>query len=357
MARARYPDDRAACETAPVDICVCGTQVPFTSGGAELHLANLVDALRAAGHRVEPVMLPTAWDRARILDTAAAWRLVPLDFDMAITLNFPSYFARHPRKVAWILHQHRAAYDGIDQSWSDFGLDDASLATHRQLVEWDIVALSEAERRYANSGVVAARLARYNGLSATPLYHPPPLADVLHEGDFGNEILCITRLEANKRPDLFVEGLARATGPLRGVLMGRGSMADQLSTRVREIEQSGTGAPIELAGFVTDEDLVRRLAQARAVVYSPFDEDYGYVTLQAFLAGKPVITTPDSGGVLEWVEHEVTGLITDGTPQGMADAMNRLAEDADLAARLGAAGRARARTLSWQHVVETLVGA
>jgi len=339
-----------------VDICVCGTQVPFTQGGAELHLANLVTALREAGHRVEPVVLPTAWDRDRILDAAAAWRLVPLDFDLAITLNFPSYFARHPRKVAWVLHQHRGAYDGLGQPWSDFGLDDTSLAVHAELVAWDTAALSEAERRYANSGVVAARLARYNGLDAEPLYHPPPLADRIHEGPFGDEVLCITRLEGNKRPDLFVEAMGLASGNARGVLMGRGSFAPQLEHRIAELAAAGLGRPIEMTGFVPDDDLVARLATARAVVYSPFDEDYGYATLQAFLAGKPVITTPDSGGVLEWVEHEVTGLVTDGTPQGMADAIDRLAADADLAAGLGAAGRARAEKLSWAAVVETLVG-
>jgi glycosyltransferase involved in cell wall biosynthesis len=339
-----------------VDICVCGTQVPFTQGGAELHLANLVRALREAGHRVEPVVLPTAWDRDRILDAAAAWRLVPLDFDLAITLNFPSYFARHPRKVAWVLHQHRGAYDGLGQPWSDFGLDDTSLAVHAELVAWDTAALSEAERRYANSGVVAARLARYNGLDAEPLYHPPPLADRIHEGAFGDEVLCITRLEGNKRPDLFVEAMGLASGNARGVLMGRGSFAPQLEHRIAELASMGLGRPIEMTGFVPDDGLVARLATARAVVYSPFDEDYGYATLQAFLAGKPVITTPDSGGVLEWVEHEVTGLVTDGTPQGMADAIDRLAADADLAAGLGAAGRARAEKLSWAAVVETLVG-
>jgi len=339
-----------------VDICVCGTQVPFTQGGAELHLANLVTALREAGHRVEPVVLPTAWDRDRILDAAAAWRLVPLDFDLAITLNFPSYFARHPRKVAWVLHQHRGAYDGLGQPWSDFGLDDTSLAIHAELVAWDTAALSEAERRYANSGVVAARLARYNGLDAEPLYHPPPLADRIHEGAFGDEVLCITRLEGNKRPDLFVEAMGLASGNARGVLMGRGSFAPQLEHRIAELAAAGLGRPVEMTGFVPDDDLVARLATARAVVYSPFDEDYGYATLQAFLAGKPVITTPDSGGVLEWVEHEVTGLVTDGTPQGMADAIDRLAADADLAAGLGAAGRARAEKLSWAAVVETLVG-
>jgi len=101
-------------------------------------------------------------------------------------------------------------------------------------------------------------------------------------------------------------------------------------------------------------ELVRRLASALAVVYAPIEEDYGLVTIQAFLAGVPVITAADSGGVLEWVEHEVTGLVTDGTPGGIAAAIDRLAGDRALARKLGAAGHARAATLGWGPVVERL---
>ena len=92
-----------------MDVLVCGAQVPFTSGGAELHMQSLVGAVRAAGHRCELVRLPAAWDKGRILDAPLAWRMVPLDCDVVIATNFPSYFARHPRKVVWLFHQHRAA--------------------------------------------------------------------------------------------------------------------------------------------------------------------------------------------------------------------------------------------------------
>ena len=84
-----------------MDVLVCATQVPFMRGGLELHVENLVAALVAAGHRSEAVLVPAAWDRERLLDAALAWRLVPLDADVVIPLNFPSYFARHPRKVLW----------------------------------------------------------------------------------------------------------------------------------------------------------------------------------------------------------------------------------------------------------------
>jgi glycosyltransferase involved in cell wall biosynthesis len=68
----------------------------------------------------------------------------------------------------------------------------------------------------------------------------------------------------------------------------------------------------------------------------------------------PVITAADSGGVLEWVEHEVTGLVTDGSPGGVAAAIDRLAADRELAHKLGAAGRERATALGWDDVVARL---
>jgi glycosyltransferase involved in cell wall biosynthesis len=339
-----------------MDVLVCATQVPFMSGGLELMVANLVDALDAAGHRAEAVLVPAVWDRERVLDAALAWRMIPLDADLVVPVNFPAYFARHPNKVPWVAHQHRAAYDGLDQPWSDFGTDEASLVDHRQLLDWDIRALAEARSRFTISGVVADRMRRWCGLDATPLYQPPPLADRLtpRSGGPGGHVLCPTRLEGNKRPGLFVEAVEAMTTPVPAVLAGRGSLAPSLAA---DAERLGVGDRLELPGFVDDDVLVDLFRDAIAVVYAPFDEDYGFVTLQAFLAGVPVVTASDSGGVLEWVEHEVTGLVTDGTPEAMGAALDRLVADPDLAARLGAAGRQRVTGLTWDHVVQTLVQA
>lgn len=338
-----------------MDVLVCATQVPFMSGGLELMVDNLVDALRGSGHRAEVVSLPTAWDRERLYDAAMAWRLIPLDAELVIPVNFPAYFARHPDKVPWLAHQHRAAYDALGQPWSDFHLDGPSLDDHRQLLDWDIRALAESTRRYAISEVVARRMRRWCGLDATALYQPPPLADRItpRAGGVGDHILCPTRLEGNKRPGLFLDGVAAMRRRVPAVLAGRGSLADDLAAQV---DRLGLGGRVALPGFVPDDDLVDLLRRATAVVYAPFDEDYGFVTLQAFLAGVPVVTTADAGGVLEWVEHEVTGLVTDGSPEAMGAALDRLVDDPDLAARLGRAGRARVVDLSWDHVVRTLVG-
>ncbi len=339
-----------------MDVLVCGTQVPFMYGGAEQLTENLVDAFRAAGHRCEAVRLPTAWDRERLLDAALAWRLLPLQADLVVATNFPSYFVRHPRKVVYLFHQHRGAYDLAGSQWSDLALDEDGLETQRQLAEWDTRALSEAERIFTISGVVSERLGRFNGLASEPLYHPEPLADRLHPGPFGDEVFCALRLEQNKRPELLVELMGHVRSNIRMAVAGRGTRAEALGSLARE---RGVDGRVDLLGFVADDELVRRYASCLCVVYAPYDEDLGYVTLQAFRAGKPVVTASDAGGVLEWVQDGVNGFVTDGSPEAMADAVDRLAGDRALAARMGEAGRATVERMAgsgWRPVVDRLLG-
>lgn len=336
-----------------LDIVVCGAQKPFVRGGAEQHQENLVEALEAAGHRVDLVRLPVAWEKGRLFDSPLAWRMVPVDAELVIATNFPSYFVRHPNKVVWLLHQHRGAYDGFaaGASWSDFALDDVSLEEQRLMTEWDVAALGEARKVFSNSRVVSERLARFNGLDSTPLAHPPPFHDVLHPGPSGDYVLSVQRQEANKRPHLLVDAMAEVPAPTRAVMAGRGELLDELRARAGA---AGLAGRVELPGFVSDDELVALYAGALAVVYVPEDEDYGYTTLQAFYAGKPVVCAADSGAVLDWVEDGVTGLVCDGTPAGLAAAIRRLADDPELARRMGEAGRARVAGLSWADVVARL---
>jgi len=103
--------------------------------------------------------------------------------------------------------------------------------------------------------------------------------------------------------------------------------------------------------------LLALYAGALGVFYAPYDEDYGYVTLEAFLAHKPVVTARDSGGPLEFVLDGENGLVCDPEPDALADAFSRLATDRARAAVLGEAGFERARRVTWDGVIETLVGA
>src|SRR5882672_8621703 len=302
-------------------VVVATTQDLFVrGGGATYHADGLAAALASAGHEVETVRIPYGWrHKYEVLRQAYQWRMLDLretGADLVITLKFPAFYVRANRKVAWILHQHRPLYDNFDlPEYSAFSSQIAEdVAIRDAVVRWDTTYLGEMERIFTNSRTVADRLRRYNGLEGEPLYHPPPLAGRLHPGEFGDYVLWVGRLEANKRPGLLLQALARARCPVRVVYAGRGPLQDALRRETRDL---GLEARVDFRGFVPEEERVALYAGALAVVYAPFNEDLGYVTLEAFLAEKPVITTRDAGGPLEFVRDGVNGFVAD-EPSGIA---------------------------------------
>ena len=116
------------------------------------------------------------------------------------------------------------------------------------------------------------------------------------------------------------------------------------------------GHRVTFTGSLWGEPVADLYAGALGVVYAPFDEDYGYVTLEAFLAAKPVITTTDAGGPLEFVRDGINGFVCEPVPASLAAAIDRLDADRALAERLGGAGRELAQTITWDGVIEQLLG-
>ena len=341
-------------------IVVADAQVPFVEGGAELHVKSLVAQLRRRGFDVDKVAIPfRAQVKSEVLAQAAAWRLLDLSasneqpIDLLIATRFPSYFARHPRKVAWVIHQHRAAYELCGTPYSDFEHTEADVGLRQRLLGLDRRMLGECRHVFTNARNTASRLEKFNGVTARALYHPPPLADRLKPGDYGSYVLVIGRLEAVKRADLAIRALAHVPAPMRMVIVGEGS---QRHIAERAAAESGVGDRVVFTGAAGADELVTLYAGARAVVYIPYDEDYGYVTLEAFLSAKPVVTATDSGGTLEFVRDGENGYVCAPEPAAIGQAIARLAADPDLARRLGQQGLAQAAQVTWDGVVEQLVG-
>lgn len=340
-------------------VLVCETQVPFVRGGAELLVRQLVDQLRLRGFETDRVSVPFKWyPKDEILAHAAAWRLLDLTesngkpVDLVIATKFPTYFARHPRKVCWLVHQHRAAYELAGTRYSDFGYDERDVGLTDRLMALDEEMLGECVGRYSISRTVSDRLRRFNGLDSTPLYHPPLLAPRLEPGTYGNYVLSVARLEGNKRIDLAVGALAAGPPDLSLVVVGEGSHRPLIEQAAVD---AGVADRVRFTGAVDDETLVGLYRDALALLYVPFDEDYGLATLEAFLAAKPVVTAADSGGTLEFVDHDVTGLVADPDARAIGAALARLSGDRDTARRLGANGRDRARAITWDAVIDRLV--
>jgi len=346
-------------------IGVVNTQVPFVTGGAERHAANLRRALEAYGHEAVEISIPFKWyPGPTLVDHIMAAKLIDLSestghpIDMMVGLKFPAYLARHPNKVFWILHQHRQAYDLWDTGHSDLLHQPDGAALREMIREEDRRAFTATPHPiYANSRNVAGRMRRYLGQAGRPLYHPPPNPERLGPGPYGDYLFAPSRLNPGKRQGLMLEALAQTRG-VRLVFAGTADAPEHGQALYDQARALGVEDRVTWMGAIDDATMIRVYSEARAVVFTPIDEDYGYITLEAMLSAKPVITVTDAGGPLEFITDGVEGLVTAPSAAGLAAAFERLSEDRALAEKMGAAGlaRYRAQKIDWETVVRTLTG-
>jgi len=345
-------------------ILIATTQVPFIRGGAELHAEGLRDALRRAGHETEIVAIPFKWyPPERILDHMLACRLIDLTevmgtpVDLLIGLKFPAYLIPHPNKVLWILHQFRTAYELWDHELGDLIYSPEGLEVRDAIRSADRELIGQARLVFANSANVAARLKFFCDVDATPLYHPPPHAGEFYSAEAEDYLFFPSRLCLPKRQVLVLEALAHAKEPVHIRFAG---IADQPAYE-RELQSLARKLRVHQRvtwlGQISEAEKRDQYARALAVVYPPIDEDYGYVTLEAMLAARPVVICSDSGGPREFVRHEETGLVVEPNPQAMAEAFDRLWRERRLARELGVASQRlyQRMKISWDHVVHKLV--
>ncbi|HZO97712.1 MAG TPA: glycosyltransferase family 4 protein [Gaiellaceae bacterium] len=336
-------------------VAVCRPQVPFVHGGAELMADELVAALRARGHEAEIVSVPFKWyPGTRVLDQAFLWRLLDLTeadgrpIDRVIATKFPAYCVRHPNKVVWVLHQFRQAYDYDRTELGQFSESPEDRATIRAVERLDRVALGEARKVFATSRNVADRLARSLGIEAEVLPHPPQRL-AFRTAEPEPYVLSVNRLDRAKRIDLLIEA-ARADRSLRVVIAGEGPDRARLEGLAAELD-----GRVEFAGRVDHERLADLYARCLAVFYAPVDEDFGMVPYEAFLSGKPVLTTHDAGGPLEVVRDRETGVVVAPEPAAVAQACAYLAAHVEEAKAWGRAGKAVAERVTWEACVDALL--
>lgn len=338
-------------------ILLNATRVPFMRGGADYHIEGLERALREHGHEVEPVRLPfrfspessihQAMEYAATLDMQAP---NGVEIDRAISLQFPAWGIDHPHHTVWVMHQHRACYE----LWSEADATPEARELKHVVSMFDQHHLGQASALFANSRRVAERLSHYNGLAATPLYHPPHGAERFYAEPAMNYVFCPSRLESLKRQELLIDAACHMQSPLKIIIAGEGGQRERYRKR---IERYALQDRVQLVGRMTEAEKLAWYAHATAVFFGPFDEDYGYITLEAMLAAKPVITCRDSGGPLEFVEHGATGWITEPEPRAVAQALDDAWHDRAAAAEMGHAGREayHGAGIGWANVVDKLL--
>jgi len=275
--------------------------------------------------------------------------------DQVISLRFPSYAVRHPRHVCWLNHRMREYYDLWDRFVRGLGRkgrlkEGVRRRMFHTLDRW--LLTRNVTRLVAQSRTIQARLLRYGGIQSELLYPPPPERPYRTDG-YGDYVFAVSRLHPLKRLDLLVEaaGLARDHS-LAFKIAGEGEEEPRLRERIRALGLEGR---VELLGSVTDAQLVDHYARCRAVYFAPWNEDYGFVTLEAFRSGKAVVTATDSGGPAELVRHGENGFVSAPTAEALAADLDALGRDRGLAERLGQAARRDAEAFRWERTVEELL--
>lgn len=268
-------------------------------------------------------------------------------YDGIISAKAPSYVARHPNHVCYLMHTIRVFYDMFE---STFAKPTREVLEQRQLVHaLDTAALRRPRRLFAIGNEVAERLRRFNGLDAAVMRHPSSIAG-LREGKFDYFFLP-GRLHRWKRTDLAIGAMQFVTAPMELIIAGTGE--DEARFR-----QLAAGDPrIRFVGRVSDVELTRLYANALVVIFTPEGEDLGLVTLEAFQSAKPVITCTDSGEPARIVEDGRSGFVCRADPSHIGAAMEHLAYNPKRASEMGRAGQAAMADITWKHVATTLYAA
>jgi glycosyltransferase involved in cell wall biosynthesis len=109
--------------------------------------------------------------------------------------------------------------------------------------------------------------------------------------------------------------------------------------------------------FISEKEKADLYAGCLAVAYIPVNEDYGYITLEAFKSHKPVITFTDSGGPNIVVRNDYTGIVTDPDPKELAKAMDMLYNNRKAASEFAQNAPVLLDKLgiNWESIIKRLV--
>jgi glycosyltransferase involved in cell wall biosynthesis len=160
---------------------------------------------------------------------------------------------------------------------------------------WDLAASARVDVYIANAQLTRERIQRYYGRDAA-IVHPPVDTARFTPGEPGDSLLVVSEMVRHKRLDVALEAARRAGAPIRLVGLG----PDYLALKAAYPEA-------KFLGRVSDEELARLYASARAVVV-PSMEEFGITAVEAQAAGRPVIAAA-AGGALETVIDGRTGLL------------------------------------------------
>ncbi|MDH1341711.1 glycosyltransferase family 4 protein [Ectopseudomonas oleovorans] len=342
-------------------VAIATVNVPFIKGGAEIMTTELKKAFIDCGYDAEIISIPFVFHPLKsVIDNVDYWRKQDFNgfdigrIDKVVSLKFPAYNLSHDNNTIWLMHQHRSIYDLYGTKFGEMRTADND-GLRNYIVETDNSAFNNARQIFTISENVSKRLEEFNGVASRPLYHPPKNADSFYNDGIFPYVYFPSRLELLKRQDLLISAMQHVAEPVIAIISGEGGEYENYKKLIKKL---GLEHRIRLVGHVSHNQMQRYYANCLAVFFGPYDEDYGYVSLEAMLSEKPVITCTDSGGVTEFVVNGETGFVVKPEPVEIAEAINIAWADKAKAARLGKNAKELylSKDINWRSVVSKLMG-
>ncbi|MBP5528607.1 MAG: glycosyltransferase family 4 protein [Lachnospiraceae bacterium] len=377
---------------------VSPSPVPFTIGGAENLAWGLCEALnKNTEHQAELIKLPSRehnfWD---LIDTYYAFYKLDLShFDMVISTKYPAWMIKHPKNMVYMLHTLRGLYDTYHLMNLPYEVD-----CNHPLIK-DILSFMEENRYYDALDAFFEKMKKiredisvpkdlysfpgpfirilvhymdYCALSQDGMvkwaaisntvknrkdYFPdgadvkvvyPPTTNIKEDafGEYKHIFFC-SRLDSPKRIDMLIKAMKHVKSDVKLFIAGTGPEKEKLEALAKGDSR------IVFLGFVSDEEVNNYYSNAVCIPYFPYDEDYGYITIEAMLHKKPVITTVDAGGPNEFVEDGVNGYVVNFDEHEIAEKIDYLVNNPDKAREFGEKAFEKVRGITWESAVKDLL--
>ena len=371
---------------------VAPSPVPFGVGGAEKLWWGLQEYInKQTSHNCELIKLPAKengfWE---LLDSYYAfYRLDLSHFDMVISGKYPAWAIRHKNHHIYMLHTLRGLYDTypfkdgkiktedervkkildfMDQKRDDTdsffklifalkGKDDIDPSLFafpapfiRKIVHYlDALFMKDVKSFSAISKTVANRREYFPKDAKVLVNYPPSNLERFESGSY-EYFFTVSRLDNAKRIKDIILSYKNTDISIPLKIAGSGPLQNELKEIAKDDKR------IEFLGFVSDEELIKLYKNAYAVIFVPFEEDYGLITIEAMMSKKSVITYSDSGGVLEFVKDQKTGLVAKANDiKDLSSKLSFLAFDVKLAKEFGENGYEIVKNITWKNCADKLL--
>jgi glycosyltransferase involved in cell wall biosynthesis len=386
---------------------IAPSPVPFTVGGAEKFYWGLQEYInKNTAHQCELIKIPVKEDNFwnLIESYCKFYNLDVSHFDVVIASKYPAWMIRHNNLHIYMLHCLRGLYDTYD--FDRFGAEiNPALITPevndilyyiedcintntdketekslnvifkklfelknkiyekgadyqnlfafpgpfiRKIIHFlDNLAMKNARSFSAISKTVADRAGYFPLGSKIEVIYPPSNLTGFRNGQY-KYFFTASRLDYAKRVNLIIEAYLSADVDIPLKIAGTGPAMDDLKNIAKNDSR------IEFLGFVSDRELVEYYANALAVIFIPYEEDYGLVTLEAAMCEKTVITFADSGGVKEFVKNGESGFVCEPSVKSLKNAIIKAAKNIEHTKDMGISLKKAVENINWENAFYSL---